>query len=149
MGHTFALPDGRLQGYGMMNSPGLPLTIGMVLARDAGVQDPVVSHAIELSAKLLRFYTGKGAIPYGDHAAWTETHEDNGKCGMAAVLFNQLGETKSADFFTRMAVASHGNERDCGAYRQLLQSPVVFTGDRAGRTAGHRSLDAGIRWLVS
>jgi hypothetical protein len=113
-GHTFALPDGRLRGYGMMNSPGLPLTIGLVLARDAGVKDPELTQAIDLSAKLLRFYTGKGAIPYGDHAAWTETHEDNGKCGMAAVLFNSLGESQSADYFTRMAVASHGNERDCG-----------------------------------
>jgi hypothetical protein len=113
-GHTFALPDGRLQGYGMMNSPGLPLTIGLVLARDAGVRDPEVSRSIELSARLLRFYTGKGAVPYGDHAAWTETHEDNGKCGMAAILFSLLGEAGSADFFTRMSVASHGNERDCG-----------------------------------
>lgn len=113
-GHTFALPDGRLQGYGMMNSPGLPLTIGLVLARDAGLQDPEITRAIELSAKLLRFYTGKGAVPYGDHAAWTETHEDNGKCGMAAVMFNSLGESRSADYFTKMAVASHGNERDCG-----------------------------------
>ena len=113
-GHTFALPDGRLQGYGMMNSPGLPLTIGLVMAREAGVDDKEVANAIELSAKLLRFYTGKGAVPYGDHDAWIETHEDNGKCGMAAVLFNLLGEAKSADYFTRMAVASHGNERDCG-----------------------------------
>ncbi len=113
-GHTFALPDGRLQGYGMMNAPGLPLTIGMVLARDAGVKDEEVTHAIELSSRLLRFYNGKGAVPYGDHPAWTETHEDNGKCGMAAVLFNVLGETSNANFFTRMAVASHGSERDCG-----------------------------------
>jgi hypothetical protein len=113
-GHSFALPDGRLQGYGMMNSPGLPLTIGLVLARDAGAKDPEIAHAIELSSRLLGFYTGKGAVPYGDHAAWTETHEDNGKCGMAAVLFNSLGESRSADYFTRMALASHGNERDCG-----------------------------------
>ena len=113
-GHSFALPDGRLQGYGMMNSPGLPLTIGLVFARDAGITDSEIAHAIELSARLLRFYTGKGAVPYGDHAAWTETHEDNGKCGMAAVLFNSLGEVQSADYFTRMAVASHGAERDCG-----------------------------------
>jgi hypothetical protein len=33
---------------------------------------------------------------------------------MAAVLFNGLGESRSADYFTRMALASHGNERDCG-----------------------------------
>ena len=42
------------------------------------------------------------------------THEDNGKCGMAAVLFNLLGEAKGAEFFSRMSLASHGAERDCG-----------------------------------
>ena len=113
-GHKFALPDGRLSGYGMMNAPGLPLTISLVMARDAGVKDAEVARAIEMSARLMRFYIGKGAVPYGDHPAWTETHEDNGKCGMAAVLFQRLGEAKGAEFFTRMAVASHGNERDGG-----------------------------------
>jgi len=46
-GHKFARPDGRLYGYGMMNSPGVPLTISLVLARKAGVQDPAVDLAIE------------------------------------------------------------------------------------------------------
>ncbi len=113
-GHRFARPDGRLYGYGMMNSPGLPLTISLVMAREAGVKDPAVDLAIERSARLLRFYTGKGAVPYGDHHPWIETHEDNGKCGMAAVLFNLLGESKGTEFFSRMSVASHGSERDTG-----------------------------------
>jgi HEAT repeat protein len=98
----------------MMNSPGLPLTISLVLARAAGVNDPEVARAIELSARLLRFYIGKGAIPYGDHHPWIENHEDNGKCGMAAVLFNLLGEQNGAEFFSRMSIASHGPERDTG-----------------------------------
>ncbi len=113
-GHKFARPDGLLNGYGMMNAPGLPLTISLVMARDAGVKDPAVDKAIELSARLMRFYIGKGAIPYGDHEPWYQTHEDNGKCGMASVLFNVLGEAKGAEFFSRMSVASHGAERDCG-----------------------------------
>ena len=113
-GHGFAIPDGRLGGYGMMNSPGVPLTISLVLARGAGVKDPEVARAIELSARLLRFYIGKGAIPYGDHIPWIENHDDNGKCGMAAVLFNLLGEAKGAEFFSRMSIASHGLERDTG-----------------------------------
>ena len=104
-GHGFATPSGRLGGYGMMNSPGLPLTISLVLAREAGVPDPEVARAIELSARLLRFYIGKGAIPYGDHHPWIENHEDNGKCGMAAVLFNLLGEQNGAEFFSRMSIA--------------------------------------------
>lgn len=113
-GHGFAIPDGRLGGYGMMNSPGVVLTISLALAREAGVKDVAVGEAIERSAKLLRFYIGKGSIPYGDHHPWLEGHEDNGKCGMAAVLFNALGEAQGAEFFSRMSVAAHGPERDCG-----------------------------------
>lgn len=131
-GHTFARPDGRLKGYGMMNSPGVPLTIGMVLARDAGVKDPEVSEAIDKSVRLLRFYVGKGAVPYGDHAPWTETHEDNGKCGMAAILFEHLGNRAAAEYFTRAAVASHGAERDCGHtgnfFNILWSLPAVALG---------------------
>ena len=93
-GHKFARPDGRLSGYGMMNSPGVPLTISLVMARAAGVNDPKVSLATERSARLLRFYVGKGCVPYGDHAPWMETHEDNGKCGMAAVLFNLMDDPR-------------------------------------------------------
>ena len=113
-GHKFARPDGRLSGYGMMNSPGLPLTISLVMARTAGVKDPAMDRAIELSARLMRFYIGKGAVPYGDHEPWIENHDDNGKCGMAAVLFNLLDEPGGAEFFSRMATACHGPERDTG-----------------------------------
>lgn len=113
-GHKFALPDGRLGGYGMMNAPGVPLTISLIMARQAGLKDPAVDLAIERSAKFLGFYIGKGAVPYGDHAPWTQTHEDNGKCGMAGVMFNLLGEKNGAEFFSRMSVASHGPERDTG-----------------------------------
>jgi len=70
--------------------------------------------AIQKSARLIRFYIGKGAVPYGDHHPWTQTHEDNGKCGMAAVMFNLLGEAEGVEFFSRMSVASHGPERDTG-----------------------------------
>ncbi|MEY3897145.1 MAG: hypothetical protein RLZZ214_2666, partial [Verrucomicrobiota bacterium] len=113
-GHKFAGPDGRLVGYGMMNAPGVPLTISLLMARSARIKDPAVDLAIERSARMLRFYIGKGAVPYGDHHPWTQTHEDNGKCGMAAVMFNLLGEAEGAEFFSRMSTASHGSERDTG-----------------------------------
>ena len=113
-GHRFAGPDGRLFGYGMMNSPGVVLTIGLVLAREAGVNDPEVALAIQRSANLLRFFVGKGAVPYGDHAPFMQSHEDNGKCGMATVLFDQLGEKEGTEFFAKMSTAAHGNERDQG-----------------------------------
>ncbi len=111
-GHRFAGPDGRLLGYGMMNQPGLTLTLGLTLAREAGIQG--LDRAIERSVFLLQFYIGKGSIPYGDHHPWIQTHEDNGKNGSGATLFNLLGNKKGAEFFSRMCTASHGAERDCG-----------------------------------
>ncbi len=113
-GHRFVDQDGILMGYGMMNAPGIPLAIGLVLAREAGVENKELDEAISKSAKLVRFYEGKGSIPYGDHVPWIETHDDNGKCGMAAVLFSMLGEKKPAQFFSMMSLASHGAERDRG-----------------------------------
>lgn len=114
-GHRFTLPgDPRLQGYGMMNSPGIPLTLSLVLAREAGIDFPELDEAIAKSSRLLGFYVGKGSVPYGDHHPWIETHDDNGKNGMSAVLFNLLGDTSATGFFSRMSVASHGAERDCG-----------------------------------
>lgn len=113
-GHDFAVPGGRVGGYGMMNSPGLSLTISLILAREAGVKDPKLDLAIERSARFLRFYVGKGSIPYGDHVPWIQTHEDNGKNGMAAVMFNLLADAEGAEYFSRMSIASHGNERDYG-----------------------------------
>lgn len=114
-GHRFTTPgEQRLSGYGMMNSPGIPLTISLVLARKAGITNPELDEAIAKSTLLLRFYVGKGSVPYGDHHPWFQTHDDNGKNGMAAVLFNLMSDGKAAEFFSRMSVASYGAERDTG-----------------------------------
>ena len=113
-GHRFAKPDGRLIGYGMMNAPGLPLTTSLVLARKAGVQDSKLDHAIEKSVRLLRFYVGKGCVPYGDHPPFMKTHDDNGKNGIAALMFNLLEDKEATEYFSRMSVAAHGYDRDQG-----------------------------------
>jgi hypothetical protein len=84
------------------------------MARMAGVKDPALDLAIDRSDRMMRFYIGKGAIPYGDHHPWIQNHEDNGKCGMAAVMFNLLGNAAGTEFFSRMSLASHGAERDTG-----------------------------------
>lgn len=113
-GHRFVQENGRLAGYGMMNAPGLPLTVSLILAREAGVDDPELDAAIEKSARLIRFYVGKGSVPYGDHHPWIDTHEDNGKNGIAALMFNLLGDAEATEYFSRMSVASHGAEREEG-----------------------------------
>ena len=111
-GHKFARPDGNLHGYGAMNSPGIPLAVSMVLAREAGVKHPDLDRAIGRAAGFLRWYVHKGAPPYGDHAPWPG-HEDNGKSSNAAVLFDLLGDREAAEFFAKMSVAAY-DERERG-----------------------------------
>lgn len=113
-GHRFVREDGRLGGYGMMNAPGVPLTVSLILAHQAGVRDPALDMAIKKSVRVLRFYMGKGSIPYGDHHPWTQTHSDNGKNGITAIMFNLLGDAEATGYFSNMSVASYGSERDTG-----------------------------------
>ena len=120
-GHNPPLPDGHSEGYGGMNQVGLPMTLSLVLARNAGVTDPAVGKAIDKSVHLLRWFVNKGAIPYGDHQPWS-SHEDNGKCSSAAVLFDLLADREAAAFFSRMAVAAY-DEREhghCGNFWNML-----------------------------
>jgi HEAT repeat protein len=111
-GHKFARPDGNLNGYGCMNQPGLSLTIGMVLARDAGVKDAALDSAIAKAAGFVRWYVNKGAVPYGDHQPFP-AHEDNGKCSSAAVLYDLLGDREATEFFGKMSAAAY-SERERG-----------------------------------
>ena len=111
-GHKFAAPNGNLHGYGCMNLPGLNLTISLVIAREAGIEDPALDSAIAKAAGFLRWYVDKGAIPYGDHEPWPG-HEDNGKCSSGAVLFDLLGDREAASFFARMGAAGY-EERERG-----------------------------------
>jgi HEAT repeat protein len=111
-GHRFTVGGGNLEGYGAMNAPGLPLTIGMVLAREAGVKHPDLDRAIAKAAGFLRWYVHKGAVPYGDHLPFP-AHEDNGKCSSAAVLFDLLGDREAGEFFAKMATAAY-SERERG-----------------------------------
>ncbi|MCE9520452.1 MAG: DUF6288 domain-containing protein [Verrucomicrobia bacterium] len=121
-GHAPALPNGHSEGYGGMNQIGLPMTLSLVLARQAGVSDPALDKAIDKSVKFLRYYVDKGAIPYGDHPAWGNSHEDNGKSSCAAVLFDMLGDREAAAFFSWMATAAY-DEREhghCGNFWNML-----------------------------
>lgn len=111
-GHSFAREEGNLNGYGCMNQPGIVLTLAMQAAREAGVKSTDLDAAIAKSARFLRWYVDKGAVPYGDHAPWPD-HEDNGKCSSAALMFDGMGERHAAAYFSRMATAAYA-ERESG-----------------------------------
>jgi len=121
-GHAPALPNGHSEGYGGMNQIGLPMTLSLVLARQAGVSDPALDKAIDKSVNFLRYYVDKGAIPYGDHPPWGNAHDDNGKSSCAAVLFDMLGDREATSFFSWMATAAY-DEREhghCGNFWNML-----------------------------
>ena len=120
-GHGFAMPSGNLGGYGSMNQPGIPVTLSLVLARQAGVNDPALDRAIDKSAGFLRYYVDKGSIPYGDHQPGA-SHENNGMCSSLAVLVDLLGDREATAFYSRMATAAY-DERErghCGIVWSLL-----------------------------
>ena len=121
-GHAPSLPNGHSEGYGGMNVIGLPMTISFVLAREAGVSDPALDQAIDKSARFLRYYVDKGAIPYGDHPPWGNAHDDNGKSSCAAVLFDLLGDRDATSFNSWMATAAydHREQGHCGNFWNML-----------------------------
>lgn len=120
-GHSMSIPYqfadgpryGIAPGYGALNSAGIPCAIALILARECGVDDEVVTDAIGRSANFFRFYVDKGTIPYGDHPPFINSHENNGMNSMCAVMFDLLGDAHAADFFTRLTLASF-NDREPG-----------------------------------
>ncbi len=121
-GHAPPWSDRRSEGYGSMNVISLPMTISFVLAREAGVRIPELDQGIGKSSAFFRYYVDKGAIPYGDHPAWGNSHDDNGKSSCAAVLFDLLGDKEATAFNSRMATAAydHREQGHCGNLWNML-----------------------------
>jgi HEAT repeat protein len=136
-GHGMSLPkyDGGLGGYGAINQPGLTCWLAMILAQKCGVDDALVRKAVARSHRFFGFYTGKGSIPYGDHAPYWFLHDNNGKNGQAAIAFDLLGDAAGARSFSRMSTASY-DEREyghTGNYFGYLWGPPGVA--RSGRNA--------------
>jgi len=109
-------------GYGVMNQVGQVCFIGLLLARECGVEvDPeVLARGAKLSGRFIGTY---GA--YGDHSPWVAKYgnhapNDNGKVPEHAVLFHLLGED---------AVARRSARRACYQYRTQLggHAELIFS----------------------
>jgi hypothetical protein len=114
-GHGFAALtkagkfNGSVPPYGPVNMAGLPANLAIVLGRMCGVKRPEVDQAIIRAAGYFGYYTGKGAIPYGEHEPWPY-HENNGKNSITAVMFSAIGnKPKETSFFARMATAGYAS----------------------------------------
>ena len=93
-------------GYGAENEADMADVIALILAQKCGVHDPVVQKAIDRAANFYRYYVNKGSIPYGDHKPYLKVPDNNGKNSAEAIIFNLLGDKKSATYFTRMTLSS-------------------------------------------
>ncbi|MFO8026467.1 MAG: DUF6288 domain-containing protein, partial [Opitutales bacterium] len=109
-GHQFAKlgPDGSINGpygvgYGVVNSANMQCFYGLLLAREAGVNDQEILDAIERSIRFYGAYVDRGSIPYGEHQPGGG-HESNGKMGIAALAFSlEGGSDYATDYFAKMA----------------------------------------------
>ncbi|MDX1679361.1 MAG: DUF6288 domain-containing protein [Akkermansiaceae bacterium] len=155
MGHQFTNPvtNGEFNGpynigYGAINSAGLPSYFGLLLARKCGVKRPELGPAIARATNFFGSFTGYGAIPYGEHLPARNSHESNGKMGLAALAMSVEGSRKdSAKYFSKMATAS-ASEREvghCGAFFNYLWAPL---GANVGGPEAAASHFDRIRWRL-
>jgi hypothetical protein len=154
LGHMFAdkNPDGSPNGpmggvYGPVNSSGMTCFLGLLLARKCGITHPSIEPAIVRASRFFASYTGRGAIPYGEHEPHP-AHESNGKSGLAALCF-ALEDHRSAarDFYAKMAAAAP-SEREIGhtgAFFNYLWSPL---GAAVGGEAAAALHFSRIRWML-
>jgi hypothetical protein len=141
--------DGKLHGsippYGPVNMAGLPANLSLVLAQRCGVDDAEVTEAVERAAGFLGYFTGKGAIPYGEHEPWP-FHENNGKNSITAVFFAAHGgRSEDAAFFARMATAGH-RSRECGHTGQGFSYLWSALGANAGGPEAAAAFFAEASW---
>ncbi|MFZ9937627.1 MAG: DUF6288 domain-containing protein, partial [Luteolibacter sp.] len=115
-------------GYGVVNSIGMPCLLGVQLAKRCGVDDPLVDGMIERAKMFYASYANRGAIPYGEHEAYDPRHENNGKCGLAAIVLDDDPDyLDQGGFFVMMALASGDTDRDVGhtgAYFNYFWAPL-------------------------
>ncbi len=139
MGHRYQdLPAdgsrGSIHGYGPVNSAAMPTLLGLVLARECGIDHPELEPAIQRGATFFGYYAGKGAIPYGEHTPAVNNHETNGKSGLAALIMRRIeGREEESGFFAKMAAASFPDREGghTGAYFNYQWAPLgAYAGSR-------------------
>lgn len=127
-GHRLATVkrDGRLPGYSHINNPSLSCLVGLVLARKAGIDDPVIDKAIERSYTAYLWYVGEGAIPYGNHPPRSSQYNNNGSSAMAGLMMAFLQDVAAAEFFAHQSATAYGEIEGGHAtnYFNILWTPL-------------------------
>jgi hypothetical protein len=149
-GHGFAdWKNGPIGGgYGTVNSAGMPCLLGVLLAKECGLTNPELDPAIEAANRFFAWYSGKGAIPYGDHEPQTLWHENNGKSGLGAIYFGLQGNrVEEGQYFAKMCTAA-ASEREVGhtgSFFNYVWAPLGAAQGGEQAAAAHFSR---ISWLL-
>ena len=105
---------GPLAGYGAINQAALSMMTGLLLAQKVGVEHPALTDAIRRGKRFFDFFVDHGAVTYGDHWAVYNGFDNNGSSGIAAVMYQFMGDDRGQDFFSTMMVASSSTGREEG-----------------------------------
>lgn len=128
-GHGFASLDrnngqshGRLPGYAQMNQTSLACFLAILLAEKSGIRHPEILATITQNNIYFSGFIGRGTLPYGVHNPNAKSYNNNGMSGLAAIAFALHGNKPGAEFFSRMAAASHSimENGHTGHYFNLL-----------------------------
>ena len=155
MGHQLAVQgaDGSVNGpygdgYGPVNSAGMPTFLGLLLAKECGISVPELDPAIARANSFYGSFAGLGAHPYGEHDPYRQSHESNGKSGLAAICFSlQPTQVDEGKFYAQMATASV-SERGVGhngPWFNYLWSPL---GANVGGEEAAASHFGRISWML-
>lgn len=139
MGHQFSIQgeDGSVHGpygvgYGPINATGLAALYGLTLARDCNLPNPETNAAIQAgirrAANFFASYAFEGAIPYGEHPAWTKGHATNGRSGLAALALARVpGKERESRYFSKLSIAAAPERHTSGhggSFFNYLWSPL-------------------------
>jgi hypothetical protein len=136
---------GTLPGYGAINQAGLVCYMALGLAKKCGVQDQEVDDALGRANRFFSYYINKGGIPYGDHGAEINCHDDNGKSGEAALAFDFHGNDAGVRFYAKMAVAAL-NDREWGHTGNLFGYQWAGIGAARGGPKAAAAMLKEMRW---
>jgi autotransporter-associated beta strand protein len=142
-------PNGPMRNfYGTVNSASMPGWLGLLLTKECGIVNPDLDPAIERASRFYAYYSGKGAIPYGEHDAYWQGHESNGKSGLAALCFElESHRATQQKFFAKMAVAAT-SERDIGHTGPFFNHLWAPLGAAVGGEAAAASHFSRVRWML-
>ncbi len=154
LGHRYAehWPDGSLNGpmggaYGVVNTPGLFCFLGVLLSKECGLTNPELDPYIERASRFFAYYSGKGAIPYGEHTPGGG-HSSNGKNGLAALAFMlQDNRVEEGKFYAKMSTAS-ANEREIGHTGPYFNYQWMPLGAAVGGEEAAAAHFSGISWML-